>query len=120
MIDRIRVSSGGQRNDLAHVVFQCCNGLRVDLNETNPANAEFGAFVPEPRRPSAGATHYVIARHGLRLRAGPSTEFDVVTVMPYATRVVVLEREGPWAKIDLVGDGRVDGFAHTGFLQPIA
>jgi len=95
-------------------------GLRVDFNETNPANAPFGAFVPEVAGPVRGQPFRVNARSGLRLRAGPSTEFDIITVMPPGTTVFVLGRDDAWAKIDLEGDGHADGFAHAGFLEPVA
>lgn len=95
-------------------------GLGVDFNETNPANAPFGAFIPEVAEPVRGQRFRVTARSGLRLRAGPSTDFDIVTVMPLGTTVFVLAREAAWAQVDLQGDGRADGFAHASFLEPIA
>lgn len=96
-------------------------GLGVDIDDVNPDRPDSGAFVPDIDELDGGAgrTHRVTARRGLRLRAGPSTAFDILDVMAFGTEVRVLERTGDWAKVDLEGDGRADGFAHTGFLEPL-
>ena len=63
----------------------------------------------------------VIARDGLRLRSGPSIEFNVIRTLPEGTVVNVLSREGPngmWSLVDLEGDGRADGFMSSPFLRP--
>jgi hypothetical protein len=59
----------------------------------------------------------VIARDGLRLRAGPSTDFNVLRTLPADTVVTVLSREGMWGLVDLEGDGRADGFLNLPFLR---
>lgn len=63
----------------------------------------------------------VIARDGLRLRSGPSTDFSTIRTLPVDTPVIVLSREGAegmWALVDLEGDGRADGFMSFPFLRP--
>jgi hypothetical protein len=63
----------------------------------------------------------VIARDGLKLRSGPSTNFSVIRVLPVDTPVIVLSREGTdgmWALVDLEGDGHADGFMSFPFLRP--
>jgi SH3 domain-containing protein/glycosyl hydrolase family 19 (putative chitinase) len=63
----------------------------------------------------------VIARDGLRLRSGPSIEFNVIRTLPEGTVVKVLSREGPngiWSLVDLEGDGQADGFMSSPFLRP--
>lgn len=69
---------------------------------------------------SVSTMHVVIARDGLRLRAGPSTQFDVARVVPHGTRVHVLGREAEWALVDLQGDGKADGFMSRAFLRSVA
>ena len=59
----------------------------------------------------------VIARDGLRLRAGPSTDFNALRTLPAGTIVTVLSREGMWGLVDLEGDGRADGFVNLPFLR---
>lgn len=59
----------------------------------------------------------VIARDGLKLRSGASTEFDAVRTLPEGTPVKVLSREGSWALVDLEGDGKADGFVSFPFLR---
>jgi hypothetical protein len=62
--------------------------------------------------------YVVIARDGLRLRSGPSTDFAVIRTLPAGTVVFVLSREGSWGLVDLQGDGLADGFMHLSFLRP--
>lgn len=59
----------------------------------------------------------VIARDGLKLRSGPSTDFDVIRTLAEGTIVNVLSREGVWALVDLEGDGKADGFMSLPFLR---
>ncbi len=61
--------------------------------------------------------HVVIARSGLRLRAGPGTAFDTRQSLPAGTRVGVLAREGEWAQVDLEGDGLADGYMFHSLLR---
>jgi hypothetical protein len=95
-------------------------GLQVDVDDTNPAQPDFGAFRHDLAGPvPAGSRHRVTARSGLRLRAGPSTGFDVIAILALGTEIDVLERAGEWAKVDLEGDGLADAFVHAGFLEPL-
>lgn len=67
------------------------------------------------------ATHVVIARGGLRLRGGPGTEFSITTTLGEGTKVTVLGFDGPndaWARVDVEGDGLVDGHVFAAFLAP--
>ena len=72
---------------------------------------------------SAGAhtakTFSVAARNGLRLRAGPGSEFGVISTVEAGTIVVVDQFDGEneeWARVDLKGDGLYDGHLHKSFL----
>lgn len=90
-----------------------------------PASGDFavdpGALEMQPFEPSSGQgeAHVVVARSGLRLRAGPSTDFEILDVMPAGMVVEVTGRVGDWASVDLKGDGLVDGFSHGGFLKAL-
>lgn len=61
----------------------------------------------------------VIARHGLRLRSGPGTEFDVLSLLPAGTEVSVLKRLNGWSMVDLQGDGNADGFVSSPYLSTL-
>lgn len=61
----------------------------------------------------------VIARSGLRLRGGPGTEFEIISVLPTDSIIFVDSTTNGWARVDLEGDGRVDGFASAAFLQQL-
>ncbi len=67
-------------------------------------------------------TYVVAARPGLRLRAGPGPEYDVLSTVGTGNLVEVSEFDGPdgeWARVDLQGDGFVDGHVMTAFLQEV-
>ena len=96
--------------------------LPVDLNEINSAHADIGAFtIPHGRPLPLGDPHEVIARSGLILRGGPSTDFERLGSAPFGTLVFVLEHgPGDWAKVALEGDGQADGYMYGGFLRALA
>ncbi|MEH8017543.1 M15 family metallopeptidase [Rheinheimera muenzenbergensis] len=80
-----------------------------------PANA------PEPQSPattpnSTARLATVTARDGLRLRAGPGTQFDIKTTLRSGQQVYVLASSGDWSQIDIEGDGLADGYCHSGYL----
>lgn len=58
----------------------------------------------------------VTARNGLRMRAGPSIDFDIVTILASHQLVQVLQKSGDWFQVDVEGDGLADGYCHSGFL----
>lgn len=72
-----------------------------------PSNEGSGRFV-------------VIARGGLRLRSGPGTGFGIITTIEAGTEVTVVgfDGGGEWARVDLQGDGLVDGHLFAAFLRP--
>jgi hypothetical protein len=83
-------------------------------------NGEFGDFflsAPPDPMPAAGTEMTVTARPGLRLRAGPGTDFDVIQIVPFGTKVFKLKTVGDWTMVDLGGDGASDGFVSTHFLS---
>jgi hypothetical protein len=98
-------------------------GLGVDFNEPNPSRPDFGAFTisdDAPRPDSVGPVgerHQVIARSGLRLREGPGTQFDVIGSLRAGQIVFVASVSDGWARVDVEGDGHIDGFASAGFLE---
>ncbi len=71
--------------------------------------------------PSAGPSpvelQVVNARSGLILRSGPGQSFSKIRTLPLGTTVNVIGRDGPWAQVDLQGDGASDGFVHSEFLR---
>ena len=63
----------------------------------------------------------MVARDGLHLRSGPRLEFGIVTTVPNGTVVTVDGFDGAsndWARVDLEGDGLVDGHMFAAFLRP--
>ena len=133
--DRFRDS--GDWHLLQRAATTVC-GLPCDPDETNPQRPDFGAFTldlddlagalppaervarPAVARISPPSRYRVIARDGLRLRAGPSTQFEVRSLLPFGTPLDVLSRNGGWALVDLNGDGAADGFCLADFLRPAA
>lgn len=81
-----------------------------------------GGVVPPPG-PAGAAVHpgrYVVtARDGLKLRGGPGTNFDSERTLPAGTdlTVVAVSNVDPaWVRVDLEGDGLLDGYVFAAFL----
>ena len=55
----------------------------------------------------------VSAAGGLRMREGPSTDYDIIVLIPNYEYVTILEEEGGWA---LVEHGSASGWVSTEFL----
>jgi hypothetical protein len=94
-------------------------GLECDPDQ---ANGDFGDFSlgapPVAQIGATSASMQVIARSGVRLRAGPGTNFDISQTIPFGTRLHVVKTTGDWSLVDLVGDSAVDGFVNSHFIAP--
>ncbi len=101
------------------------NGLNVDLDDVTDVHPDVGEFVPDGLnggRPQvldsqAEASRAVNARDGLNLRGGPGIEFPTIRRLPFGTNVYVLGRESDWARVDLKGDGKADGYMFASYLS---
>ena len=65
--------------------------------------------------------YFISARNGLNLRGGPGTEYEALDTIDNGIEVNVLRFMGArdeWALVDLKGDGRLDGFMYSDFLEP--
>jgi hypothetical protein len=66
--------------------------------------------------------HYVVmARGGLKLRGGPGTNFDPQQTLALGTElnvVAISSQDSAWARVDLEGDGLLDGYVFASFLAP--
>ena len=98
-----------------HLPSTIC-GMDLDVDDINPVASDFGAFDRLDPLPIVTPRQIVKARGGLRLRAGPGTEFEVQRVLPFGTEVTVVNRSGDFAAVDLNGDGAIDGFAFAALL----
>lgn len=100
-------------------------GLDVDFNDPNPDRPDFGAFTIEDdvakndTNGTVGTRHKVIARGGLRLREGPGTQFEIIGGLQFGQIVFVESAVDGFARVDVEGDGKIDGFASIGFLQRV-
>src|SRR5262249_20714310 len=74
--------------------------IDCDPDVANPVQPQFGDFTLDLSGSVAGARLTVIAREGLRLRAGPGTEFDILRVLPFGTSVNPLKTAGDWTLVD--------------------
>jgi len=93
--------------------------------------AQAGWDVPagHPAAPAAGhgvrtkGRYEVIARGGLNLRGGPGTSFPSTRTLPLGTTldVVTVDPTAPaWVRVDLEGDGLLDGYVFSAYLARIA
>jgi hypothetical protein len=74
-------------------------------------------LAPAVSIPTSGLS-IVKARGGLWLRKGPGLGFDRVRLLDEGTKLTVLGLDGEWARVDLEGDGRIDGHVFAAFLAP--
>lgn len=60
----------------------------------------------------------VIARDGLKLRGGPGKEFGAERTLPLGTELNVPGADAglAWVRVDLEGDGLIDGYVFAAFL----
>ena len=114
------------RWNLLQLMPESLCGIGVDPDIANPARPDFGQFgvtpvaSPGEAAPAlSAARRYRVVGRGLRLRAGPGTQFDVVGTLAFGRIVSGIDRGGEWIMIDLQGDGQLDGAAHSHFLQPV-
>jgi hypothetical protein len=63
----------------------------------------------------------VTASSGLKLRGGPGTNFGSQRTLPAGTELNVVDSDSQdpsWVRVDLEGDGLLDGYVFAGFLAP--
>lgn len=75
----------------------------------------------EDAAPLAPGRYVVIARGGLNLRGGPSVAFASEKTLSAGTEldVVATDSQDPsWVRVDLEGDGLLDGYVFAAFLAP--
>jgi hypothetical protein len=94
------------------------------LRDAANAGWEAPAPVAHAAAPAVGAAgrYVVIARDGLKLRGGPGTNFDSETTLPAGTELNVIERsriDPAWVRVDVQGDGLLDGYVFASFLAPV-
>ncbi len=100
-------------------------GFIYDGNVFNSSHANFGQFGPDGVSTSSqgegsAALFRVIARSTLNLRAGPGESFDIIAPIASGTIVTGRGLEGPWMKVDVEGDGHVDGYMFARFLAAVS
>ncbi|MGJ5175919.1 SH3 domain-containing protein [Bradyrhizobium oligotrophicum] len=69
----------------------------------------------------APGRYVVVARGGLKLRGGPGTNFPSDRTLAAGTELTVVENDDhdpAWVRVDLEGDGLLDGYVFAGFLAP--
>jgi hypothetical protein len=69
----------------------------------------------------ASGRYVVNARDGLKLRGGPGTNFESEKTLPAGTELNVVEvssQDPSWVRVDLEGDGLLDGYVFASFLVP--
>lgn len=96
-----------------------------DGNLVNPAHGDFGQFaasgpVETPKGVGTAALFEVTARHGLHLRSGPGEHHQILKTLQTGDHLEGVARDGNWMTVDLEGDGLVDGYVFTEFVQAVS
>ena len=89
--------------------------LRIAAQEgwDNPVEESFSLA----RSDSTSGRAVVAAREGLWLRAGAGIRFRRLRLLEPGTQLTILGFDGEWARVDLQGDGRLDGHAYAAYLR---
>lgn len=89
------------------------NAAQAGWSAEMTALASVGPSIRAPGR------YVVIARNGLKLRGGPGTNFESQETLAVGTELNVVDIGGEgssWARVDLTGDGLLDGYVFASFL----
>jgi uncharacterized protein YraI len=86
-------------------IFIQCDGKNSSTQDQK--SAEVGAL--ETSKEDLDRTRWIIAASGLRMRKGPGSEYDCISLIPYAQKVLLIEEgkdsdiidgvEGKWCKV---------------------
>jgi hypothetical protein len=119
---RIHVGFGNSPTDLQKLVWGAAGAsanapawLRAAAGEgwNTPVEESFAAALSV----RASGRSIVTARSGLWLRKGPGLGFDRARLLDEGTELTVQGLDGEWARVDLEGDGRIDGHVFAAFLR---
>jgi Bacterial SH3 domain len=61
----------------------------------------------------------ITARNGLNIRSGPGLEFKVIDRIPLGSRISVGKWQNDWVEVDKEGDGAIDGWVFSSYLELI-
>ena len=112
---RVLRHSNGWKSFLDRVVN--FSAQLTDVVADDIAEGDHGDHGHGPGEPSIFGDHFVIARDGLWLRAGPGTEFAKLSLLPFGTSLKTGARKGDWVIVKTKpGDG-FDGFVYSAFLD---
>lgn len=70
----------------------------------------------------AAGRYAVIARDGLKLRGGPGINFSSSRTLAVGTELNVVDADdadSSWVRVDIEGDGLLDGYVFSSFLRPV-
>jgi hypothetical protein len=122
----IHVGFGTSTNDHSKLTWGA-QGRSVNAPQWLRDAASAGWAEPKPVLHSvthgilAPGRYTVIARSGLKLRGGPGTSFEPETTLPAGTELNLIEVSSvdpAWVRVDLQGDGLLDGYVFAAFLAP--
>jgi hypothetical protein len=118
---RIHVGFGNSPTDLQKLVWGAAGASAnapawLRTAATEGWNHLVGAHLAAALSIPTSGLSIVKARGGLWLRKGPGLGFDRARLLDEGTKLTVLGLDGEWARVDLEGDGRIDGHVFAAFL----
>ena len=110
----------GKKRTLAGLVRRRAAEGELWLTPDGSLPAEVTHVMPQQVELAEAENRYrVIARSGLRMRAGPGPEFTVLQTLALHCEVTVLQQHNQWAEVDLDSDGLVDGWVFGSYLEVV-
>lgn len=98
-----RKVTSGTPDDYMSVATRLLDTLEAQ-NYTQRVLVPPGGIIPVPPDPPTGDKE---TAYNLRLRTGPGTQHQIITVMPKGTQVSIVDVDGDWVKVETAIEGWV-------------
>jgi len=114
--------STGKKRSLAGLVKRRAAEGALFLKPEGEQEESLAEFMPQKVdvEPEMLVEQYKVnARSGLRMRAGASTEFEVLSTLPLNLTLSIGKEVDNWVEVDLESDGIIDGWVYKTYLVKV-
>jgi len=112
----------GKKRSLAGLVKRRAAEGTLFLKQMNEQKDSLPEQMPQKieAEPEMVIEQYKVnARSGLRMRAGASAEFEILTTLPLNKTLSIGKKLENWVEVDLESDGIIDGWVYKSYLVKI-